>query len=65
MYTELVKKNCIKLRHQFGDSTAGKSIEERHALWSEYVNNSDLTEEEKAACKVEFLNTKDKRRYKK
>ena len=65
VYSEKTKRNCINLRRKFGDSTWKLPFIERHKLWVEFVNKSNLTTEEKEACIEEFLNTKDLERYNK
>ena len=65
IYSENTKRKCIKLRKEFGDSTASYGIIQRHKLWVDYVNKSTLTTMEKEACKREFLNPRDIKKYNK
>lgn len=64
-YSEETKRNCIELRRKFDNSSIEIPFLERHELWVDFVNKSNLTLEEKEACIEEFLNPKDLERYNK
>lgn len=52
------KEKCLKVRYQFRDyynDMIGKPQYERHEKWLDFVDSSDLTEEEKRICKKEFI----------
>lgn len=65
LYSEETKINSINLRRKFPSTIAKLPFLERHKLWVEFVNKSNLTKEQKEACIEEFLNPKDLERYNK
>ena len=57
--TEVEKQNCLFLRYKFAEDTGDYRSQHqdiRHQKWTKYVNNSTLTQIEKAICLKEFLN---------